>query len=353
MARTALYERHRDLGARFVDFAGWEMPIQYASGINQEHVAVRQDAGLFDVSHMGELRVRGADALRFMRFATLNDVERLRIGRGHYSMLPNDRGGLVDDLYVYRDGEDDFLVVANAGSVAAVLAHLRDIAGADAVEIEDESAQWGLLALQGPGAAVRLERVAGVELTTLRKNATRDVHVDGLPVRVARTGYTGEDGFELFTAWDDSVAVWDRLVAEGAVPCGLGSRDTLRLEAGFPLYGHELTGDTNPLCTPFAWVVKDKPFYGRDAMWGRPCRRRLVGLRVTGRGIPRQGYEVLDDAGRRIGVVTSGTLSPLTREAIGMAWVGDEHSGDGTAVSVVVRGQTVPATVTTPPFYTP
>jgi aminomethyltransferase len=353
MPRTPLYERHLDLGARLVDFAGWDMPIQYPSGINQEHLAVRQDAGLFDVSHMGEIRVRGAEAVAFLRFATLNDVERLRIGRGQYSMLPNDRGGLIDDLYVYRDADDDFLVVANAGNVESVLAHLTKLASGFAVEVEDESDRWGLIALQGPGAAVRLERSAGVELTALRKNATRDVELAGCPVRLARTGYTGEDGFELFTAWADTPAVWDLLVDGGAVPCGLGARDTLRLEAGFPLYGHELGDDTNPLCTPFAWVVKDKPFFGRDAMWGASCARRLVGLTVTGRGIPRQGYEVRDETGATVGVVTSGTLSPLTRESIAMAWIDAHLADDGTSVAVVVRGQAIPATVTTPPFYTP
>jgi aminomethyltransferase len=353
MPRTPLYERHRDLGARLVDFAGWEMPIQYETGINQEHVAVRQDAGLFDVSHMGQIRVQGAEAVAFLRFATLNDVERLRVGRGQYSMLPNDSGGLVDDLYVYRDADDEFLVVANAGNVDAVLAHLVTLSGGFAVDVADESDRWGLIALQGPGAAVRLERAAGIELAALRKNATLDVEIAGCPVRVARTGYTGEDGFELFTAWDDTPAVWDLLLEGGAVPCGLGARDTLRLEAGFPLYGNELSADTNPLCTPFAWVVKDKPFYGRDAMWGASCPERLVGLKVTGRGIPRQGYEVQDDGGMTIGTVTSGTLSPLTREAIAMAWVAADMAEEGTSVAVVIRGLAVPATVTSPPFYTP
>ncbi|MBA2666335.1 MAG: glycine cleavage system aminomethyltransferase GcvT [Trueperaceae bacterium] len=353
MQRTPLYERHRDLGARLVDFAGWDMPIQYESGINQEHLAVRQDAGVFDVSHMGELRVRGAEAMAFLRYTTLNDVGRLRVGRGHYSMLPNESGGLVDDLYVYRDADDDFLVVANAGNVDTVLDALTAHAADFAVEIVDESDRWGLLALQGPAAAVRLERVAGMELTSLRKNATRDVDIGGLHVRVARTGYTGEDGFELFTAWDDTPAVWDLLIEDGALPCGLGARDTLRLEAGFPLYGHELTSTTNPLCTPFAWVVKDKPFFGRDAMWGAPCDQRLVGLKVTGRGIPRQGYTVLDADGTSVGMVTSGTLSPLTRESIAMAWIDSSLARDGTDLAVVVRAQAVPATVTTPPFYTP
>lgn len=352
MRRTPLFDRHVDLGARLVDFASWEMPLQYPSGINAEHVAVRQDAGVFDVSHMGELRVVGPGAADLLRFAALNDVARLRIGRGQYSMLPNDRGGLIDDLYVYRDGEDDFLVVANAGNVAAALAQLRALADDYEAEAVDESERWGLIAVQGPGAAVRLERLTGVELAAVRKNATIDVRIGGCPVRLARTGYTGEDGFEAFIPWDDTPAVWDLVVGAGALPCGLGARDTLRLEAGFPLYGHELTADTNPLCTPFAWAVKDKPFFGREAMWDAPCPRRLVGLKVTGRGIPRQGYEVRDESGTIVGEITSGTLSPLTREAIALAWVDAALAGDGTALAVVIRGQAVPATVTTPPFHT-
>jgi aminomethyltransferase len=329
------------------------MPIQYPTGINHEHVVVRQDAGLFDVSHMGELRVRGPEAVPFLQYATLNDVALLRVGRGQYTMLPNDRGGLIDDLYVYRDGDDDFLVVANSSNVDRVLAQLVTLSASYDVAIDDESDRWALVALQGPGAAVRLERAGGIEVATLRKNALRDVQIAGCAVRVARTGYTGEDGFEIFTAWDDAPVIWDLLVEAGAAPCGLGARDTLRLEAGFPLYGHELGDETNPLCTPFAWVVKDKPFFGRAAMWGASCGQRLVGLKLTGRGIPRQGYDVLSERGERIGIVTSGTLSPLTRESIGMAWVDAAYAEEGTSVAVSVRGLGVPGTVTAPPFYTP
>lgn len=351
MQRTPLYESHEALGARIVDFAGWAMPIQYPSGINHEHLAVRQDVGVFDVSHMGELRVRGPGAVDFLRWSTLNDVAKLRIGRGHYSMLPNDSGGLVDDLYVYRDGDDDFLIVANAGNVAVVEAHLRRLADGFEVAIEDESERWALLAVQGPGAALLLERLAAHDLAAVRKNQTVDVRIGGCPVRLARTGYTGEDGFEAFVTPDDAVAVWDLVIEAGAAPCGLGARDTLRLEAGFPLYGHELGPDTNPLATPFAWVVKDKPFFGREAMWSLDPGRRLVGLRLEGRGIARQGYEVTDEAGAPLGEVTSGTLSPLTREAIAMAWVRTAHAEPGGRVQVLIRGQAVAATVVTPPFF--
>ncbi len=351
MQRTALFDRHEALGARIVDFAGWAMPIQYPSGINHEHLSVRQDVGVFDVSHMGELRVSGPDAVDYLRWSTLNDVARLRVGRGHYSMLPNDRGGLVDDLYLYRDAEDDFLIVANAGNVEVVEGHLRALAEAFDVTLEDESERWALLAVQGPGAALLLERLAGTDLAAVRKNQTCEVEIDACPVRLARTGYTGEDGFEAFVAPADASAVWDAIIEAGAAPCGLGARDTLRLEAGFPLYGHELGPDTNPLATPFAWVVKDKPFYGREAMWGVDPGRRLVGMKLAGRGIARQGYEVVDERGAPLGEVTSGTLSPLTREAIAMAWVRTSHADPGSEAAVLIRGQAVPATVVVPPFY--
>jgi aminomethyltransferase len=351
MQRTPLYERHEALGARIVDFAGWAMPIQYPSGINHEHLAVRQDVGVFDVSHMGELRVSGPGAVDFLRWSTLNDVAKLRVGRGHYSMLPNDRGGLVDDLYLYRDAEDDFLIVANAGNVEVVERHLRALAEGFEVDIDDESERWALLAVQGPGAALLLERLAGADLAAVRKNQNVDLEIAACPVRLARTGYTGEDGFEVFVAPAYAGPVWDSIVEAGAAPCGLGARDTLRLEAGFPLFGHELGPDTNPLATPFAWVVKDKPFYGREAMWDVDPGRRLVGLRLAGRGIARQGYEVVDERGAPLGEVTSGTLSPLTREAIAMAWVRTSHAEPGSDVAVLIRGQAVAAAVVVPPFY--
>jgi len=351
MQRTPLYDRHEALGARIVDFAGWAMPIQYPSGINHEHLAVRQDVGVFDVSHMGELRVQGPDAVAFLQWSTLNDAGKLKPGRGQYSMLPNDSGGLVDDLYVYREGDDEFLIVANAGNVAVVSEHLSALADGFDVSIVDESERWALLAVQGPGAALLMERLSGTELAALRKNQTLDVRVGGCPVRLARTGYTGEDGFEVFVAPADAGAVWDLIVEAGATPCGLGARDTLRLEAGFPLFGHELGPDTNPLATPFAWVVKDKPFFGREAMWDRDPGRRLVGLRLAGRGIARQGYEVTDERGAPLGEVTSGTLSPLTREAIALAWVRSSHAEPGSTVQVHIRGQAVAATVVVPPFF--
>jgi aminomethyltransferase len=359
MKRTPLHDEHVALNARMVDFAGWSMPIQYPTGIPQEHLAVRSDAGMFDVSHMGQVRVTGSEALPFLAWATLNDPTRLRLGQGQYTLLPNDRGGLIDDLYLYRDGDADFLVVANSSNVAAVVEHLKELvrAGAPgagrafAAHVLDESESWALVAVQGPAAAPKLDRLVDTDLTTVRKNRFVDTAMSGMPVRLARTGYTGEDGFEVFCRPVDAVAVWRLLTEAGVTPCGLGARDTLRLEAGFPLFGHEFDGTTNPLCTPFAWVVKDKPAYGLEAIRAAPCDRRLVGLVLDGRGIAREGYHVLGIGGEHVGRVSSGTLSPLTRRSVALAWVDADQAVEGARLAVEIRGQPVDATVTSPPFY--
>jgi aminomethyltransferase len=349
MRQTPLYETHVGLGARVVDFAGWAMPIQYPQGISEEHLAVRNACGLFDVSHMGEVRVTGAEATAFLQYVTLNDPAKLQPGRGQYSMLPNDRGGLIDDLYVYCDNARSYLVVCNASNTGAVGAHLRHLVQDFDVRVSDESDDWALVAVQGPQAAALVGRFIP-EADGLKKNRFADTSVDGAPVRIARTGYTGEDGFEVFCRPDRARSLWDMLIGAGAMPCGLGARDTLRLEAGFPLYGHELTDETNPLCTDYAWVVKDKPHYGREAMHGASCERRLVGLTVTGRGIPRQGYAVYHQD-TVIGEVTSGSISPLTKRGIAMAWLERSFSDVGQEVTIEVRAQRVPATVTKPPFF--
>jgi len=351
MKRTPLYQKHVELGARMVDFAGYEMPLHYQDGINHEHLTVRAGAGLFDVSHMAEIRVIGPAATAFLSYATLNEPGRLKVGRGHYNMLPNETGGLIDDLYVYREGEHDYLVVANAGNREAVFDHLKALAADYDCHVVDESDNFALIALQGPSSPLLLGRLLPEDVTELRRNGTMTAELTGVPVTVSRTGYTGEDGFELFCRPTDAEAVWNLLMGAGAVPCGLGARDTLRLEAGFPLYGHELTQTSNPLCTPFAWVVKDKPFHGRERLWGASCGRRLVGLRMTERGIPRQGYKVTDQAGEPVGEITSGTLSPLTRDCIAFAWVDPELSEEGSGLAVEVRGRPIAAVVVKPPFY--
>jgi len=351
MQRTPLYQKHVESGARMVEFAGYEMPLHYKGGINEEHLTVRSAAGLFDVSHMAELQVTGPEATPFLQYATLNDPGKLKLGRGQYNMLPNDTGGIIDDLYVYREGEDQYLIVANAANREAVAGHLGALAEGRDCDVRDVTDDWALVALQGPRAALVLEGLVDMDLTAIKRNATASAQLSGVPVTLSRTGYTGEDGFEIFSSSKDAGSVWDVLVRAGSVPCGLGARDTLRLEAGFPLYGHELTESTNPLCTGFAWVVKDKEFHGRAAMWDAQCEQRLVGIRMVDRAIPRQGYRVMDRDRDIVGEVTSGTLSPLTRESVGFAWVDADLSEPGTRVWVEVRGRPMAALVVKPPFH--
>ncbi len=350
MKQTPLHEAHLSLGARMVDFAGWHMPVQYKIGISDEHIAVRTDVGLFDVSHMGQIRVTGAEADSFLSFATLNDPRKLKPNKGQYSMLPNDKGGLIDDLYIYKEDQDNYLVVANASNKDAVFGHLEKLATHYKVDLVDESDSWALVALQGPGAALLLARFVAEDLSQLKKNSKRTMVLNDCMIDVARTGYTGEDGFEIFCRPDVAMTVWDTLVKAGATPCGLGARDSLRLEAGFPLFGHEFNENTNPLCSSYAWVVKDKPFYGREALWDKPCKQKLVGLKLKQRGIARQGYTVYSSEGM-IGEITSGTLSPFTRESIALAWVNTEFADEGNTVLVEVRRDKLEAIVSKPPFY--
>ena len=347
--KTPLHDVHEELGARMVDFAGWAMPMQYRKGINEEHLAVRTGTGIFDVSHMGQVSVGGPQAVEFLRYCALNDAGRLRPMRAHYSMLANDSGGLVDDIYVYRLADDQFMLATNAANREAAVQHLKKLAANFDVTLSDDSDDWALLALQGPGAAVMLERAARADLTGVRKNGLMWLDVYGQRVLAARTGYTGEDGFELFCEPAGVQEVWRGLLSAGAEPCGLGARDTLRLEAGFPLFGNELTETSNPLCTPFGWVVKDKDFYGRERLWNPECPRRLVGFRLLQRGVARKGYRLFQGE-QQIGEVTSGTISPVTREGIAMGWVDRQLATSGQSLSVEIRGQPVPATIVDLPF---
>jgi aminomethyltransferase len=348
--KTPLFDKHVTLGARMVDFAGWQMPLQYEAGSQEEHITVRTDVGLFDVSHMGQVRVTGNEASDFLSFVCLNDPLKLKPGQGQYSMIPNDKGGLIDDIYLYLDAPHNYLIVCNASNRSDVVSHLQTLSPPYKVHIIDESESWGLLALQGPGAAILLARYVAEDLSTLRKNRKQSMKLNSCLVDVARTGYTGEDGFEVFCRPNDLVKVWETLLGAGAKPCGLGARDSLRLEAGFPLFGHEFGAKTNPLCSDYAWVVKDKSFYGRDAMWGKTCLQRLVGIKLNQRGIARQGYSLFD-GDRVIGTITSGTISPLSRESIALAWIDSEYAEPGQLVYVEVRRDKLEASVSKPPFF--
>jgi aminomethyltransferase len=353
---TPLVAVHRALGARLIEFGGWLMPVQY-QGIIDEHRAVRERAGLFDLSHMGELFVEGPDAAAGLAFALVGDPGSLKVGRAHYSMICAPTGGIVDDLIVYRLADERFLVVANAGNAEAVSDALAArLAGFKAV-LDDRSLTTALVAIQGPGAAAILQPILDVDLSTVRYYGIAEGVVAGIPALVARTGYTGEDGFELFIDWGEAERLWHVLADAGRdaglIPAGLGARDTLRLEAGMPLYGNELDLDTNPYDAGLGRVVKlDKAgdFVGRAAL-ERIARegpsKRLV---VRGRGIARHGYPIL--AGdRRTGVVTSGTQSPTLGVPIAMAYVAPADGEPGTILDVEVRDQRVAAEVVGLPFY--
>jgi aminomethyltransferase len=356
---TPLLDRHEALGAKIVDFAGWLMPIQYA-GILEEHRAVRTIAGLFDLSHMGELIVEGPDAATALATALTTNPPALAVGRAHYSMICAPDGGILDDLIVYRLAVDRFMVVANASNARVVSDALAErLAGHRAV-LDDRSLATGLVAVQGPRALDIVGGLTDMDLHAIPYYGIAEGEVAGIPAQVARTGYTGEDGFELFVDVERTGGMWDALLAAGRpaglVPVGLGARDTLRLEAGMPLYGNELDRATNPFEAGLGRVVKlDKPgdFVGRSALEAVArdgTSRRLVGLVLRERGIARHGYPVLDAVGPT-GAVTSGTMSPTLGTAIAMAYVATAHAEPATMLAVEIRGARVAAEVVPLPFY--
>jgi aminomethyltransferase len=357
---TPLLDRHEALGAKVVEFAGWLMPIQYA-GILEEHRAVRSAAGLFDLSHMGELVVEGPEAGAALARALVTDPPALAVGRAHYSMICAPDGGILDDLIVYRLAEDRFMVVANASNARTVSDELvARIEGFQAV-LDDRSLATGLVAVQGPRSLDILGPLTDLDLGAIRYYGVAEGDVAGVHALVARTGYTGEDGFELFVDVTRAGETWDRVLEagrpHGLVPVGLGARDTLRLEAGMPLYGNELDRGTTPYEAGLGRVVKlgkEGDFVGRaplEKVARDGVTRRLVGLALRERGIARHGYPVLDDEGVT-GVVTSGTMSPTLGQAIAMAYVAPAHAEPGTMLAVEIRGARVAAEVVPLPFYT-
>ena len=356
---TPLLARHEALRAKIVEFGGWLMPLQYA-GILEEHRAVRGRAGLFDLSHMGELFVEGAEAGDALARALVTDPPSLAVGRAHYSMICLPDGGVIDDLIVYRLGEERFLVVANAANATVVSDELAArLAGARAI-LDDRSLAMALCAVQGPRSVDIVGPLTAIDVAGLRYYGIAEGEVTGLRAIVARTGYTGEDGFEIFVDVRDADALWDALTRggepHGMVPVGLGARDTLRLEAGMPLYGNELDRTTTPYDAGLGRVVKlgkAQEFVGRTALEtvsrDGPAKR-LVGLILRGRGIARHGYPVHAD-GRRTGVVTSGTMSPTLGVPIAMAYVAPGDAEPGTMLEVEIRDARIPAEVVPLPFY--
>ncbi len=357
LKRTPLYGFHVANGGRLVDFAGWEMPVQYKS-ILEEHKAVRRTAGLFDVSHMGEVDVRGRDAAPFLNFLVTNDVAKLFPGRVLYSPMCYPTGGVVDDLLVYKRAEEDFFLCINAGNIEKDLQWIREQAGKFDVEIADRCADYALLAIQGPKAAAIVQSLTGAKLDLIKYYHFSEGTVAGIQCLISRTGYTGEDGFELYHAAGDAPALAEALLnagkPHGLELAGLGARDSLRLEAGYPLYGHEITQDISPLAAGLGWTVKlDKgaDFIGRAALLQEKQKggaKRIVFFKTGDRRIVRAGAPVLDGSGATVGSVVSGTLSPLLNEAIGSALV--DLPSTAMPLSVDIRGTKIALQLVKPPF---
>lgn len=367
LKRTPLYETHRQTGARMVPFGGWEMPVQY-SGVLEEHRAVREAAGLFDVSHMGEFEVKGPEALALIQRVSVNNAAKLAVGQVQYSLMCREDGTVVDDILVYRLGEEHYWLVVNAGNADKDwdwVSRARDEAGLRNLTLANISGQVAQIALQGPAAEAILQPLVpdlaldGIAFYWARTG----VGVAGIETLVlSRTGYTGEDGFELYCRAEDAAALWNALMAagkeRGLLPCGLGARDTLRFEARLPLYGHELSEEVTPYEAGLGFFVKTKKgtdFIGREALVARKeqgAARKLVGLEMTGRGIPRQGYEVAH-GGQVVGHITTGTFAPTLNKNLGLAYVPAGLAAVGTELDVIIRGKAVPATVVETPFYQP
>ncbi|MDZ7779175.1 MAG: glycine cleavage system aminomethyltransferase GcvT [Gemmatimonadota bacterium] len=357
LKRTPLHDEHVALNAKLVPFAGFEMPVQYEDGIKAEHRAVRTAAGLFDVSHMGEFVLSGPQALDAIQKVSVNDASRLDVGQAQYSAMCLESGGVVDDLLVYRF-EDRFMLVVNAANLEKDWAWIQTQAEGLDVDVRDASADTALLALQGPEAREILQPLVDLDLDTVGFYRFREGSIAGAPAVVSGTGYTGEDGFELYMDAADAPAAWRRILEEGGdrvMPAGLGARDSLRLEVGLHLYGNDLDEDHTVLEAGLGWLTRLEkgPFVGREALRAQKeagLVRRLVGLRIDQRGFPRPGYSIQSE-GAEIGRVTSGTVSPSLGYGIALGYVPVELSEEGTRLQVDARGRLLDATVVRPPFY--
>ena len=357
MKRTPLYDVHRAAGAKMVDFGGWEMPVQY-SGLIDEHKAVRTAAGLFDVSHMGEIEIRGPEALQLVDYVTTNAAARLHEGQCHYSGLLYEHGGFVDDILVHKVNDREYFLCVNATNQEKDFEHIRAANRFDC-EVDLASAKYAQLALQGPKAAEIAQTLTDVPLADIQYYWFRDGIFAGVHARIARTGYTGEDGFEIYVAPGNAVAAWNAIIHAGAAfgikPCGLGARNTLRLESKMALYGHEIGPSITPFEADLAWIVKlnKGEFIGNAALrkqLQKGVTRKLVGFEMKGRGIGRDGYEVLLD-GDPAGWVTSGSPAPSLNKNIGLCYLPVDAAKPGIKIEVVVRNQPVEAETVTTPFY--
>ena len=352
--RTPLYDAHLAASARMVEFAGFEMPVQYA-GVLEEHAAVRENAGMFDVSHMGEISIDGPGALQTAQRLVTNDLSKCNDGQAQYSALCNERGGVIDDVIVYRFSPERLFICVNASGREKDFDWMRAHAG-DGVAVKQRSEDWGQIAIQGPDAPRIVDSLCEPRVLDVPYYHFREATVAGVRgCIVSRTGYTGEDGFEVFVPPAGARKLWDTLLEKRVVPCGLGARDSLRLEVAYRLYGSDMDEQHTPLEAGLGWIVKlDKPggFVGSDALIRQKqegLERRLAGFKLTGRGIPRHGYPVVKD-GQRVGEVTSGTMSPVLKESIGLAYVPAALAKDGSVFDVEIRGKAVPARVVKTPF---
>jgi aminomethyltransferase len=358
LKQTVLFNRYKDYGGKTIDFGGWDLPVQFSS-IKAEHEAVRTKAGLFDVSHMGEVLVTGDGALSYLQKMMTNDVSKLKVGQAQYTAMCYEDGGTVDDLLIYKRDEGNYLLVVNASNLEKDLEWMNKHKTSD-VEIEDKSDSYALLALQGPLAEKTLQKLTSIPLNEIKFfRFQENVQICGQNVLISRTGYTGEDGFELYASPESIVVLWEAILmageSDGVVPAGLGARDTLRFESGLPLYGQELSQDISPLEAGLGFVVKlnKEDFIGKQALARQKengVPRKLIGLEMIDKGIPRTGYKVFHND-EEIGEVTTGTQSPTLNKNIGFALLNTEHATVGTEVIVQVRKRMLKAEIIATPFY--
>ena len=355
MRKTSLYQSHIALGAKMVPFAGFEMPVQY-TGVVQEHLAVRKQAGLFDVSHMGEFLVRGPQAIDLIQYVFSNDVGRLDIGQAQYGYMPNAKGGIIDDLLVYRMDNQSYLLVVNAANIEKDWNWLVTHNKLFDASLQNQSDQWSLLALQGPMATSILKELTETDIDSIPFYRFTHGTVAGVDrVLISATGYTGSGGYELYVPNEGAEKIWNSLIQNGAKPCGLAARNTLRIEMGYCLYGNDIDDTTSPLSAGLSWCTSlSKDFVSKDRIeqqqaTGTPNKR--VGFILNERGIPRQGYSLADESGNDIGIVTSGTQSPSLAKGIGMGYIAREQAVVGNIIYVVIRNKHIPATITSLPFY--
>src|SRR3954469_1753067 len=339
-----------------VEFAGWDMPVQ-EQGVLEEHAAVREKVGIFDVSHMGEVTIEGPKAIEAAQRLITNDLSKCAEGQAQYNALCNEKGGVIDDIIIYRMSSERLFVCVNASGREKDFEWMKSHAG-DSARVEQHSDDWAQIAIQGPAAPALVDSLCQPKVLDLGYYHFREATVAGIAgCIVARTGYTGEDGFEVFVRPDQARKLWETLREKGAIPCGLGARDSLRLEVAFRLYGNDMDEDHTPLEAGLGWIVKlDKPggFIGSDALIQQKkegLKRRIAGFKLTGKGIARHGYAALSD-GRRVGEVTSGTMSPILKEPIGLAYLPTPLAKEGTAFDVEIRGKPVAAVVVKTPFVT-